>query len=167
MFAKVNNKMKKCVKNLLIRCLVSMFVCLKKKNMTEKENVELITSKNKEILATLKTQIRKLREAAGHSQESMSKLMGMSPSGFAKIEAGENDITVSRLGQIASILKVPLADLLAQQQPNTGSYHTQAQQIMSVVNGTNYGSIHPEENNRQLIEALQSRLEKLESSLGG
>ncbi len=87
---------------------------------------------------------------------------------FFKIEASGNNITITRLVQIANVLQVSLTDLLEVQQKPSAAYHTTAQQIITgVVNGTNYGAVHPEESNKQLILALQSRIEKLENDAQG
>jgi transcriptional regulator with XRE-family HTH domain len=134
--------------------------------MTEKEKSKSFKPTTEDVLATLKAKIKILREQLGYSQEDVSKLIGMSPSGFAKIEAGKNDITVTRLVQIANVLEISLTDLLDNQHKLTNTYQTHAQQIITgVVNGTNYGTIYPEETHGELIQELQNRLEKLESIL--
>ncbi len=130
--------------------------------MTEKEKLQEINLNGAEVLALLKTKIKKLREQSRYSQEDVSKLMGMSASGFAKIETGGNDITITRLVQIANILQVSLTDLLDTKQ-TAPTYHTQAQQIITgVLNGTNYGTVQQDnESNRQLIDDLHIRLETM------
>lgn len=52
---------------------------------------------------TLKV-IKRIREDKNISREQMSKLLGISLSGYAKIERGEVDLTISRLDQIGDIL---------------------------------------------------------------
>lgn len=56
--------------------------------------------------------IRALRTAKEFSQESMATALDMSLSGFAKIERGETDVSVSRLSKIAEVLSVPLNSFL-------------------------------------------------------
>lgn len=52
---------------------------------------------------TLKV-IKRIREDKNISREQMSKLVGISLSGYAKIERGEVDLTISRLDKIGDIL---------------------------------------------------------------
>ena len=52
---------------------------------------------------TLKV-IKRIREDKNISREQMSKLLSISLSGYAKIERGEVDLTISRLDQIGDIL---------------------------------------------------------------
>jgi len=48
--------------------------------------------------------IKRIREDKNISREGMSKILGISLSGYAKIERGEVDLTISRLIQISEIL---------------------------------------------------------------
>lgn len=41
--------------------------------------------------------LRKVREKAGYTQEKMSELMGISVSGYKKLENGDNQLTTNRL----------------------------------------------------------------------
>ncbi len=59
--------------------------------------------------------LRQLREMQKWSQEEMAEKMGMSPSGYAKIERGENSVNIERLEQIAQIFNVDVADLTSQE----------------------------------------------------
>ena len=52
---------------------------------------------------TLKV-IKRIREDKNISREEMSKILGISLSGYAKIERGEVDLTIARLTQISEIL---------------------------------------------------------------
>ncbi|TAN35465.1 MAG: XRE family transcriptional regulator [Verrucomicrobia bacterium] len=53
-----------------------------------------------------------IRKAKGWSQEDIAERLGMSPTGYGKIERGETDIPLSRLEQISEILDINLADLI-------------------------------------------------------
>ncbi len=59
--------------------------------------------------------LRQLREMQKWSQEEMAEKMGMSPSGYAKIERGENSVNIERLEQIAQIFNIDVADLTSQE----------------------------------------------------
>lgn len=57
--------------------------------------------------------IRKMRELRDWSQEDMAERLGMSTNGYAKIERGESNLSVAKLEKIATVLELPLDDLLA------------------------------------------------------
>lgn len=57
--------------------------------------------------------IRVVRQAKGFSQENLAQMLEMSPSGYAKIERGESDITMSRAEQIAAVLDIDPAQLIS------------------------------------------------------
>lgn len=61
---------------------------------------------------TIGDKIRILREMKGYSQEYMAEQVGMSQTGYSKIERDETDIAFSRLEQIANILEVKPQDLI-------------------------------------------------------
>jgi transcriptional regulator with XRE-family HTH domain len=55
--------------------------------------------------------IRFMRSFKNWSQEEMANRLGLSVNGYAKIERGETDVTLSRLQQIVDVLGVDLAEL--------------------------------------------------------
>lgn len=56
--------------------------------------------------------IRSTREAKKFTQEYMAEKMGLSVTGYAKIERGESKINYDRLEQIADVLEVNIGDLI-------------------------------------------------------
>ena len=56
--------------------------------------------------------IKKLRELRNFTQDHMADALQMSQAGYGKIERDETDISLSRLQQIAEVLKVGLNDLI-------------------------------------------------------
>jgi transcriptional regulator with XRE-family HTH domain len=56
--------------------------------------------------------IRKLRINNDHTQETMAQALELTPGAYAKIERGETDPSVTRLFEIAQILKVDIVVLL-------------------------------------------------------
>jgi len=56
--------------------------------------------------------IKIMRLCKDWSQEEMAEKLGYSPNGYAKIERGETDIKVDKLGKIAEALGVELQQLL-------------------------------------------------------
>ncbi|EIJ44169.1 putative transcription factor, MBF1 like protein [Beggiatoa alba B18LD] len=62
----------------------------------------------------LHEKIQLMRTLKGWSQEEMAEKLSMSVSGYAKIERGATDITMSRLKSISEVLGVQLQDLFSQ-----------------------------------------------------
>jgi transcriptional regulator with XRE-family HTH domain len=60
----------------------------------------------------LRENIRKVRELRNYTQEYMADQMGLSISGYGKIERNDSDISLSRITQIAIILNVSRSKLL-------------------------------------------------------
>lgn len=56
--------------------------------------------------------IKKCRELHGVTREFIADELGMSVSGYSKIERGEIDVTISKLKKISQILEVDLNDIL-------------------------------------------------------
>ena len=56
--------------------------------------------------------IKKLRELRNFTQDYMAEALQMSQAGYGKIEREETDISLSRLQQIANVLKVDLTELI-------------------------------------------------------
>ena len=56
--------------------------------------------------------IRKLREIRNLTQQHMAESLGLSLSGYGKIERSETDLSISRLGQIAEVLGVDISTIL-------------------------------------------------------
>ena len=56
--------------------------------------------------------IRKLRELRGLSQENVASDLGMSPTGFGKIERNEVSITIDKLTKVAKVLDTSIETIL-------------------------------------------------------
>jgi transcriptional regulator with XRE-family HTH domain len=54
--------------------------------------------------------IARLRELKGLSQENLAKALGMSQSGYAKIERNEVSVSIEKLEKISRILEVQMLD---------------------------------------------------------
>lgn len=55
----------------------------------------------KTFLTNFSKVVKNLRHEKGFSQEAMAHEIGMSPSGYGKIERGETDLTISKIDKIA------------------------------------------------------------------
>ena len=64
--------------------------------------------------------IRKIRESKDLNQQNMAGHLDITPGAYAKIERGETDPSISRLYEIAAILKVDIMHLL-QDAPNSNT----------------------------------------------
>jgi len=62
--------------------------------------------------------IRFMRSFKNWSQEEMAGRLGLSVNGYAKIERGETDVTLSRLKQIVDVLGIDLAELFGLTEKN-------------------------------------------------
>ena len=57
--------------------------------------------------------IKQLRELKSYTQEYMADKLNVSNSTYSRIETGQQDITISRLAEIAAVLDVETWELLA------------------------------------------------------
>jgi len=71
----------------------------------------------KEVMQLLGQRIRRLRIARGWSQEDLAERCERHFTYIGRVERGEQNVTVQVLSDIASALSVPVADLLAADQP--------------------------------------------------
>jgi transcriptional regulator with XRE-family HTH domain len=67
--------------------------------------------------------LRKIREAKDLGQDWIAHELGMSVSGYSRIERDEVKITFDKLERIAIILEVPVAELVNHHDTTTGSNH--------------------------------------------
>lgn len=65
----------------------------------------------------IRQNIKKIREQKNLTQAEVAELVGLSVTGYAKIERGETGLDAKRLYQIAQVLEVGLWDLV----PNTAN----------------------------------------------
>ena len=94
--------------------------------------------------------IRSARELKNWSQEEMAEKLEMSPSGYAKIERGETQISLPRLEQISQILEINIVDLLSGEQGGV---------IYQINDGDNNTGINFFANSN---ESMQREIEKLQ-----
>ncbi|GAA4418223.1 hypothetical protein GCM10023187_51430 [Nibrella viscosa] len=101
--------------------------------------------------------IKKLRELRNFTQDYMAEALQMSQAGYGKIERDETDISLSRLQQIASVLKVELNELIGFDDKLVifGAMHTHA----TANNGVFLGKENFD-NERKLYEGQIKQLEE-------
>ncbi|MFC5193637.1 helix-turn-helix domain-containing protein [Algoriphagus aquatilis] len=109
--------------------------------------------------------IKKFRELKSITRETMAAELGMSLSGYSKLERGEVDITLSKVQSIARILNVSLEQLLnfdASQIFNV-SNNQQVQGLGSTADVINfYGDDYKE----KYIKMLEREIERLRKIVG-
>jgi transcriptional regulator with XRE-family HTH domain len=70
------------------------------------------TNNSTALLATISTNLKRLRTRQGHSLERLAKLAGVSRAMLSQIETGKSVPTISLLLKVADALGVPIANLL-------------------------------------------------------
>lgn len=109
--------------------------------------------------------IKKLRELRNYTQEHMAEQLGMSPTGYGKIERDEVDLTYSRLEQIAKLLGVKVEDIISFDEKFIFNFH--GNQNTGYGNSTFY--INFPEKLQQLyedkIKLLEDKIKLLEEKL--
>ncbi len=73
------------------------------------------------LLAALGRSVRRLRGERGLSQQALARQAGLSPRFVAQLEAGEGNISVAKLAELARALDTPLAALLIGEGPAAGA----------------------------------------------
>lgn len=59
------------------------------------------------------TNIKKLRELKGLSQENIADELGMSVTGYGRIERNEVDVNMEKLGKISEVLGIKIEDIIS------------------------------------------------------
>ncbi len=85
-----------------------------------------------------------MRVFKGWSQEEMAEKLGLTISGYAKIERGLTDITISRLENIARIFEIELSYLLELNEKNVFNLIGNANDLSSSRININYFSVEAE-----------------------
>ncbi len=122
------------------------------------------------LLKKIGDKIRVLRTEKGYSQETLAEQLGISPSGLAKIERGESDITFKKLEKIATFFDLNILEILNLASISYYNFKTKKNSISGL--NINNNTINPETNKEpiekliQAIENLSSRVGVLEKSRG-
>jgi transcriptional regulator with XRE-family HTH domain len=116
-----------------------------------------------------------LRQQKGWSQEDMAAKLGMSVNGYAKIERGETDIPLSRLGFIAKVLEMDLLELFSFGEKNffylAGNHSSIQFQFINCQHANSFSGEHAELQNRlekalQLVEQQEREIAYLKEIVG-
>lgn len=112
------------------------------------------------IMETFSNRLRILRIEKGLNQENLAKILGLSVSGYAKIERGETKVSLTRVEQIAQVLKIDISTLLELNNQfvfnNNGTTSTA---------NVGHNSVVYHQFDQTIIEGLMTRLSNYESEL--
>lgn len=78
--------------------------------------------------------IREIREVRGFTQAEMARALGIALINYGKIERGITEVTVTRLSEIAKILKVREIDFFSEYESDSGDLRTRLEQDVKVLN---------------------------------
>ena len=107
--------------------------------------------------------IKKFRELKNMTREQLASELGLSVSGYSKIERGEIDLTVSRVQEIAQILEVDVSQILnfdATQVFNISNNHL-VQSNIGAKEVQNHA--HPDDYREKYIQMLEAEIERLKA----
>lgn len=103
--------------------------------------------------------IRVMREINQWSQEEMAEKMGLSTTGYAKIERGQTKLNIDKLLQIANIFQCNASELLPNEPISPKWYN-------NTFHGSNSANYYASDSGLILeIERLKSRLEAKEEQI--
>ncbi|MEO8171461.1 MAG: helix-turn-helix transcriptional regulator [Sediminibacterium sp.] len=84
-----------------------------------------------EIAKQVGYRIRKIRESKDLNQQQMADHLGLTAGAYAKIERGETDPSITRLFEIARVLKTDIMNFI---KDAAASSHTELQKIQEQLN---------------------------------
>jgi len=121
-------------------------------------------AKEKEqLLKTAIGNIRKFRELKDITREQMAADLGLSVSGYAKLERGEIDVTLSRLHDIAGILEIGVSQLLNFSSQNIFNITT-SQGVHGYDQGGHYYFQQKDDYREKYIAMLEQEIERLKNT---
>ena len=115
-------------------------------------------------METIYNNIKKFRELKSTTRESMAHELGLSLSGYSKLERGEVDITISKIYKIAEILKISVEQIL----------NFDASQIFNVTNNQQFQGLgsqadtinfYEDDYKEKYIKMLELEVERLKKEL--
>lgn len=106
--------------------------------------------------------IKRFRELKNISRQQMADDLDLSLSGYAKLERGEIDITISRVNQIASLLGVDVSQLLNFDASQIFNLNNN-QLVQGVGTKANTVHYHTDEYLVKYVKILEQEVERLKS----
>lgn len=107
----------------------------------------------------ISSNIRRIREKKGYSQEYMANELSISQASYARIESQDTQLTVERLLQITKILETGLTEILGDEGRNV---FNQTNNTESTISGY-VENLHIENKDTlpKLVESYKERIEEL------
>lgn len=109
--------------------------------------------------------IKHLRELKGVSRKTLAFELGLSLSGYSKLERGETDLPLSKLYKISEVLEVDVAKILdfdAQKVFNISNNQTVQGVGTEELHLHNHISVHTE----KYISTLENEIQRLKAEIG-
>jgi transcriptional regulator with XRE-family HTH domain len=118
------------------------------------------TQNKEQLLKTAIGNIRKFRELKEITREQMAADLGLSVSGYSKLERGEIDLTLSRLHEISTILEIGISQILNFSTQNI--FHiNNSQGVHGEDHGGHYYFQQRDEYREKYIALLEKEIEEL------
>jgi len=121
------------------------------------------TSNKDQLLKTAIGNIKKFRELKEITREQMASDLGLSVSGYAKLERGEIDVTLSRLHDIAEILQIGVSQILNFSSQNIFNITT-SQGMHGHDHGGHYYFQQKDDYREKYIGMLEQEVERLKNT---
>lgn len=102
--------------------------------------------------------LRLVRQSRGFSQENVAEQLGMSASGYAKIERGESDIPLSRLEELAKVFEMTVPQLVSITD-KSNIFNIKYNRTSPIAN--TYSNCNFQQENEELTELLKKTMEAL------
>jgi transcriptional regulator with XRE-family HTH domain len=122
------------------------------------------------LMEKIGNRIRTLRTGKGFKQETMAEMLGMSLSGYAKIERGETDLNISRLEDIAKVLEIQPSDLIRLSEGGLFFNYNNAQnsnyEYQNITAQTFYNQSHIKEEIEELRKIVMEQQQMLLKMMG-
>lgn len=109
--------------------------------------------------------IKRFRELKNISRQQMAADLDLSLSGYAKLERGEIDVTLSRINQIANLLGVDASQLLNFDTSQIFNL-TNNQLVQGVGTKANTVHYHTDEYLVKYVKVLEGEIERLKLEIG-
>ncbi len=114
-------------------------------------------------LKKISSNIKKFRELKGLTREYISDELGMSSSGYSKIERGEVDLTISKLDKISEILEVSPSQILNFDVSKVFNINHN-QNVQGIGSKKSTINNYIDENTQKYIHLLENEIEKLKKA---
>jgi transcriptional regulator with XRE-family HTH domain len=108
--------------------------------------------------------IKKFRELKGITREQLASDLGMSTSGYSKIERGEVDLSISKIQKISEVLGVEISEIL--NFDATQIFNVQNNNLLQGIGGkAETMHFHTDDYREKYIKMLEKEIDRLTALL--